>query len=137
MRISRGLIEDVAAWADDWLLHRQRTLRTPGLQFAIAHKGELIVSGAHGVADLSTGEVLREDHLFRIASHSKTFTATAILQLAEGPDASLRLDDPLGQHLSWLGDMEVGPSIADLTISDLLGHAGGVTRDGIDGDFWQ
>ncbi|HEV2360787.1 MAG TPA: serine hydrolase domain-containing protein, partial [Acidimicrobiales bacterium] len=137
MTISRRLMEDVAAWADRWLLHRQRTLRVPGLQFAIAHEGEVILSGAHGVADLSTGEALREDHLFRIASHSKTFTATAIFQLAEGPDARLRLDDPIGRHLGWLGDSEVGRGVAELTIGELLGHGGGVTRDGIDGDYWQ
>ena len=137
MTLSRGLMEDLATWADAWLLHRHRTLRIPGLQFAIAHEGETIGSGAHGCADLSTGAALREDHLFRVASHSKTFTATAILQRAEGPDAPIRLDDPLGRHLSWLGDSEVGREVAELRIGDLLGHGGGVTRDGTNGDHWQ
>jgi CubicO group peptidase (beta-lactamase class C family) len=137
MALSRELIDEVAGWADDWLLHRQRTLRIPGLQFAIAHDGEIVRSGAHGKADLSTGEELREDHLFRVASHSKTFTSTAIFQLAEGPDTPIRLDDKVGSHLGWLGDSEVGRGVAELTIGDLLGHGGGVTRDGIDGDHWQ
>jgi CubicO group peptidase (beta-lactamase class C family) len=137
MTLTRALVDDVAGWADDWLQHRQRTLRIPGLQFAIAHEGEIIRSGAHGHADVSTGAALGEDHLFRIASHSKTFTATAILQLTEEPDPPIRLDDPLRRHLSWLVDSEVGRQVADLTIGDLLGHGGGMTRDGRNGDHWQ
>lgn len=137
MSIDRRLLEDVAAWADGWLAHRQRTLRIPGVQFAIAHEGELVGSGAYGVADVLSGAPLTEDHLFRVASHSKSFTATAVMQLVEAADGPLRLDDPIGTHLGWLTESAVGADIAHTTIGDLLGHGGGVTRDGSDGDHWQ
>ena len=135
MTVSRHLMDDVAAWADGWLRHRQRTLQLPGVQFAIAHDGEVIASGAHGVADLETGEPLRTDHLFHIASHSKTFTATALLRLAEDPDSGLRLDDRLDAHLRAA---RTG-ALADLggrTVADLLAHGSGISRDGADGDYW-
>ncbi|WP_281268566.1 serine hydrolase [Deinococcus yavapaiensis] len=45
--------------------------------------GELAASFALGVANEATGQPLTPRHLFRIASHSKTFTATAIFQLVE------------------------------------------------------
>lgn len=135
MAITRGLVEDVAAWAGDWLGHRQRTLRIPGLQFAIAHQGSVVTAGAHGMADVGAGEELSDGHAFHIASHSKTFTATAILQLAETDPPSLRLDDRL---VRYLPASRAGLSrLADVTISDLLHHGSGMTRDGADGDYWQ
>jgi CubicO group peptidase (beta-lactamase class C family) len=133
--ITRQLVEDVAAWAGEWLGHRQRTLRIPGLQFAIAHQGTIVTTGAHGMADVGAGEALTTRHAFHIASHSKTFTATAILQLAETDPPALRLDDPLVRHLPA---SRAGLSqLAGLTITDLLHHGSGMTRDGADGDYWQ
>ena len=46
------------------------------------------------------GTPLTTEHRFRIASHSKTFTATAVVQLAE--QGRLRLDDTVGH---WLADL--------------------------------
>jgi len=135
MPISRELVEDLAAWAGEWLSHRQRTLRIPGLQFAIAHEGTIVMTGAHGMADVGSAEPLTDRHAFHIASHSKTFTATAILQLAEEDPPALRLDDPLSRYLPA---SHAGLSgIAGRTVADLLHHGSGINRDGIDGDYWQ
>jgi D-alanyl-D-alanine carboxypeptidase len=133
--IARELVHDLAAWAGAWLGRRQRSLRIPGLQFAIAHEGEIVRSGAHGVADLASGEALRGDHRFHVASHSKTFTATVILQLAERDPPSLRLDDPLGMYLP--SGRSGLARLARLTVTDLLHHGSGLVRDGCDGDYWQ
>jgi CubicO group peptidase (beta-lactamase class C family) len=137
MAVTRSLMEDVAAWADGWLAHRQQTLGIPGLQFAIAHEGSVLLSSAHGRADLTSGEALTSDHLFCIASHSKTFTATAIMQLADEPVPAVRLDDRLSSHLGWLVDDPATARLANLTVEELLCHGGGVIRDGTDGDCWQ
>jgi CubicO group peptidase (beta-lactamase class C family) len=137
MAVTRSLMEDVAAWADGWLAHRQQTLGIPGLQFAIAYEGSLLASSAYGRADLASGEALTSGHLFCIASHSKTFTATAIMQLADEPAPALRLDDRLSSHLGWLADDPATARLANLTVEELLCHGGGVIRDGTDGDCWQ
>jgi D-alanyl-D-alanine carboxypeptidase len=84
-----------------------------------------------GVADAVTGTPLTPAHLFHIASHSKTFTATAVLQLVEA--GRMRLDDPIGRHLP---ELEASP-IAKATVRELLGHQSGVVRDGEHADFWQ
>ena len=66
----------------DWVDLRRRMLRTPGVQVAVRVGGELLISGALGTADTERSLPLTTDHLFRIASHSKTFAATVVLRLA-------------------------------------------------------
>src|SRR5881392_687628 len=100
MTLSRQAVEDAAAYAADWVEYRRRTQLLPGVSFAIAHGGEIIAAHALGHADLERDVDLRIDHTFRIASHSKTFTATAVLLLAER--GALRLDDTVATHVDWL-----------------------------------
>ena len=124
-------VADAAAYFDRWLQFRVTADRIPGVQAAVLHDEDVVWSAAHGVADVSTGEPLTDHHLFRIASHSKTFTSTAVMQLVEG--GSLLLDDRVGERITELASSP----IAAVTIRELLSHAGGLVRDGWDGDFWQ
>lgn len=125
------VLRSVLPYIDSWLEYRAFKLRVPGIQAAVYFDGELQFSRAYGVADIETNEPLRTDHLFRIASHSKTFTATAILQLAEA--GRLRLDDTVGSFVPELAES----ALADVTVRELLEHGGGILRDGLDGDYWQ
>ncbi len=132
-------VRSAAAAADRWLAFRRRHLGLPGVQAAVALRGEVLLSCAHGVADTATGEPLRTDHLFRVASHSKTFTATAVLRLADA--GALSLEDPLGRWVPVLA--ERGSPLAGVPLRALLEHSGGVARDSVEGagggdaDFWQ
>ena len=74
--------------------------RVPESRWRSASGDELVLSAAVGVADASTGPPLTTGHLFRIASHSKTFTATAVLQLVEA--GRMRLDDAIADHVPEL-----------------------------------
>ena len=134
----REVVRQAARYADNWISLRARTQRIPGVQVAVAVAGDLMLSSAHGYARLpetnsggDSGEPLRTGHLFRIASHSKTFTATAVLQLVEA--GKLRLDDTVEQHVPALADSP----IADRTVAELLAHGGGVVRDSHEAGFWQ
>lgn len=118
-------------YVESWIRHRAWALRVPGVQFAVRFDGTVQLSGAYGVADIETGASLTTSHLFRVASHSKTFTATAIMQLAEA--GALRLDDLASAFVPALVDS----ALADVTVRDLLGHSAGIIRDGLDGDYWQ
>ncbi|MET0458603.1 MAG: serine hydrolase domain-containing protein [Ilumatobacteraceae bacterium] len=129
--VSRDAVVDAAAYIDSWLSFRQRFDRIPGVQAAILHEGDVVLSAAHGLADIESATPLTPDHRFRIASHSKTFTATAIMRLVE--QGRLRLDDPVAQ---WLGGLADTP-LAAVRVRELLAHGAGVVRDGWDGDFWQ
>ena len=116
---------------DRWLAYRVWHSRVPGAQVAIGRGGNLLFSRAYGYADLEARWPMRTGHLFRVASHSKTFTATLVLQLVE--QDRLGLDDRLTDHLPELADSEVG----GIRVRELLEHTAGVLRDGTDGDFWQ
>lgn len=129
--LQRDAVVDACRYFDSWVAFRRHAERIPGVQAAVLHGDEVLLSVAHGVSSTATGEPLRPDHLFRIASHSKTFTATAVMQLAER--GALRLDDTVGERVPDLASS----AIASVTLRELLAHGGGVIRDGHDGDFWQ
>lgn len=131
--LTRDLVESTAAYIDTWWAFRRRHHRLPGVQGAIGLAGDVLLSTAHGLADEASGTPMTTGHVFRVASHSKTFTATLVWQLHER--GVLRVDDPLRRWLAWLPS--VSAPVAALTLRELLGHTGGITRDGPDGDQWQ
>ncbi|GAB3601417.1 serine hydrolase domain-containing protein [Microbacterium tumbae] len=124
-------LASAAAYLPSLVEAQVRHYRAVGAQVAVRTEDGLIASFAVGAADASTGEPLRTDHLFRIASHSKTFTGTAILQLVEA--SRIRLDDAIGLHVPELD----GTGIGAATIRELLEHQSGIQRDGASADFWQ
>jgi CubicO group peptidase (beta-lactamase class C family) len=129
--LTAAAVRSAGDYWDRWLGFRQHFQRVPGVQAALWYSDGFALSTAHGLADVESGAALTTAHLFRIASHSKTFTATAVLRLVE--ESRLRLDDPVGAWLGWLNATPLG----DRTVRELLAHGGGVVRDGHDGDFWQ
>src|SRR3979490_523982 len=106
-----------------WLEFQLQASQRPGCVIAIAHRGKVVAEHAFGHADLATGEKLTPRHRFRIASHTKSFTAAGIMKLRE--QRKLRLDDPVGQYVKGLH-----PRIAETTIAQILSHSAGVVRDG-------
>ncbi|WP_380164399.1 serine hydrolase domain-containing protein [Jannaschia sp. R86511] len=131
--LTRDLVRRTAPYVDSWWAFRRRHHRVPGVQGALGLAGELLLSTAHGHADLEQGTALGTDHVFRVASHSKTFTATVVHQLAA--EGTLRLDDRLATWLPWTG--EVSAAVGAVTLRQLLNHSAGLVRDGADGDQWQ
>ncbi len=119
---------------DSWLELRYKWENIPGFTVAIAKDGKILFNKSYGLADVEKKEALTTDHIFHIASHSKTFTATAIMQLQE--KEKLRIDDAVVQHLPWLAK-HTDKRWKHVTIRQLLSHSAGVTRDGLDSDYWQ
>jgi CubicO group peptidase (beta-lactamase class C family) len=106
-----------------WLEFQLRASQRPGCIIAIAHRGKVVAEHAFGYANLVTGEKLTPRHRFRIASHSKSFTAAGIMKLRE--QRKLRLDDPVGQYVKGLH-----PRVAETSIAQILSHSAGLVRDG-------
>jgi D-alanyl-D-alanine carboxypeptidase len=73
----------------------------------------------------SGSRALDADTLFRVASITKTFTATAIVQLRD--QGKLRLDDPLVKHVPEFGAVTnpFGP-IEDVTLRRVASHSSGL-----------
>jgi CubicO group peptidase (beta-lactamase class C family) len=124
-------VREALAYYDDWLALKQRAERIPGVQAAVLTGDEIVFSNAYGHADLENDIALTDEHLFRIASISKTFTAVAVLQLVDA--GVLRLDDPASRWVEYLA----GSPLAAVTVRELLSHTGGVTGNGDDADFFM
>ena len=120
-------LHEAIDYVERWLTFRRERKNLPGLVFAVRYRDEVLVSKALGFAQLEPAVPMTTRHAFRIASHSKTFTATAIMQLVE--QDKVRLDDRVSAHLPWL--------TSTVTVRQLLNHAGGIIRDGVDADFWR
>jgi D-alanyl-D-alanine carboxypeptidase len=112
-----------------WLEYQMLATEQPGCVVAVAHKGKVVLERAFGHADVKLGTALTTRHRFRVASHSKTFTAAAILKLREA--GAVGLDDPVGRHVKGLH-----PAVAAATIGQLLSHTAGLVRDGSDSGQW-
>src|SRR6202789_898176 len=118
-------LQSATGYTRGWIEFQIRAAQQPGCIVAIAHRGKVVAEHAFGHANLATGEKLTHRHRFRIASHSKSFTAAAIMKLRER--RQLRLDDPVGQYVQGLH-----PQVAETTIAQVLSHSAGLTRDGAD-----
>lgn len=90
-----------------------------GLSVAVARGDELIVDRGYGIADLEWNAPVDASTIFRIGSTTKTFTAAAILRLAE--QGKLGLDEPLSRYVP---EFDTGGRV--VTIRQLLNHTSGI-----------
>ncbi|MDR0420566.1 MAG: beta-lactamase family protein [Prevotellaceae bacterium] len=70
-----------------------------GLAVAVVNENKLVYSNEFGCKNMETQEQISKDDLFRIASISKTFTSTAIMQLYE--QGKFNLDDDISDALGY------------------------------------
>lgn len=123
-------LKPALTYIPQWLGYQMRLTQQPGCSVAIAYKGRIVLEAAFGHADLDAGEKLTSRHRFRVASHSKSFTAAGIMKLREM--GRVRLDDTAGHYVEGLH-----PKIAAATIAQLLSHSAGIFRDGLDSAYWS
>lgn len=77
--LSTSRLNSIATAVQDYMTDHN----LPGLSLAIAREGRLVYARGFGYADTSDGEVADPLHRWRIASVSKTVTATAALRALE------------------------------------------------------
>ena len=100
----------------------------PAVAAGIVAGGSLAWFAGQGWSDLDRGTPPTERSLSRVASVTKTFTATAILQMRDR--GLLSLDDPLERHLpEFAAVRETGGRRADVTIRRLLTHRSGLVTE--------
>ena len=112
-----------SAWLEGQMLERG----LPGVAVGVVADQELVWAAGFGFADSAARIPMTPQTRFRMASHSKLFTATAVMQLRE--QGKLRLDDPVSKYLPWF---TVKPSASDdplITIEELLTHSSGLPRE--------
>jgi CubicO group peptidase (beta-lactamase class C family) len=99
-----------------------RRSECPGLAVGVVKDQELVYAKGFGVTNIETGEEVTPRTLFHMASITKPFVATSIVQLFE--QDKLSLDDRIVEHLPYfeLNDERY----ATLTIRQFLSHSSGM-----------
>ena len=137
VRGASGLAEDadvlgaerlLSAWMDGQLAYRG----LPGVVVGVVSDQDLVWAKGFGFADVGAKLPMTPATKFRMASHSKLFTAIAIMQLRE--EGKLRLDDPVAKYLPWFKARPAGDDDGPITIEQLLSHSSGLQREA--GDHW-
>ena len=99
--------------------------QVPALSIAVWHQNTLY-QAASGILNVETGVEATPDSIFQIASITKVFTASLIMQLVE--EGKVDLDKPVKQYLRdfQLGDAHLSETI---TLAQLLDHSSGIPGD--------
>lgn len=117
-----GLKDDDSASSDDsarsHLDMLVRSGRVPGLQYVVVGPDGILFEQVGGWADLARHRPMTFQTAMMAYSMSKTVTAAAVLQLAEG--RKVNLDDPIDRYLDFQ------PYGADVTVRELLAHTSGI-----------
>lgn len=105
-----------------------RQNRLPGAALGVIYDGRVAWFGGIGFADAAERRAPESTTLYRIASITKTFTGTAIMQLRD--EGRLHLDDPAVTYLPELrGAASPFGAIETLTIRRMLSHESGLQGD--------
>ncbi|WP_406208081.1 beta-lactamase family protein [Kitasatospora sp. NBC_01560] len=99
----------------------------PGVSVGIWLPGKGRYVRSFGVADKKTGAPMTEDLFVRIGSETKTFTATALLELVD--DGLVGLDDPISKYVSGV------PNGDRITLRNLAEMRSGLFPYSSDPDF--
>ena len=94
----------------------------PGVAVAVVKGGKLAYARGFGVRNVDSGEAVSTRSLFHMASVTKTFVATAVMQLWE--QGKISLDAPVVSYLPYfrLDDARY----KDITIARMLNHTSGM-----------
>jgi CubicO group peptidase (beta-lactamase class C family) len=107
--------------------------RLYGAAAGVVHGDALAWSGGTGFASVADRQPAGPDVLYRIASITKTFTGTAIMQLRDA--GALDLDDPAMKWIPELSDSASPATIGAVTIRRLLSHESGLVSEPPGTDF--
>jgi N-acyl-D-amino-acid deacylase len=125
-------VEDPRLAAFDRMMIRfMEEHKIPGAALAVSKDGRLVYARGFGYADVDAKTSVQPAALFRIASVTKPFTATAVLHLVDR--GKLHLDDRPFELLGLKPHLEKGaridPRLNRITVRELLNHTGGFDRD--------
>lgn len=108
----------------------QKDLLLDSMQGSIAitvfHKNDLLWSNAFGNADRAMHLVADTSSIFRIASLTKSFTATLLMKLVE--QGTIKLDDPVEMYVPEIKQMPGYSSVHSITLRQLATHTAGLER---------
>jgi CubicO group peptidase (beta-lactamase class C family) len=135
MVVARGVAQAPSGAWDEALADLARELSRDvaadglgGITAGVVVGRDLVWAQGFGWADRDRKVPAGVGTIYRVGSISKSFTAVALLQLAE--KGFLGLDDPVAEVLQELGELRERPAEADLiTFRHLASHTAGLIRE--------
>ena len=100
-------------------LHKHFPADEPGVTLIVAQGDKILFKGAAGMANLELGIPMDANHILRIGSITKQFTAVSILMLQE--QGKLDVQDPITKYLP-----DYPTHDKKITIEHLLTHTSGI-----------
>ncbi len=114
--------QELEAFLDKFFAQKMAELHIPGVAISVVKDGKSFFSKGYGYANLEKKVPVDPDKtLFRLASVSKLFATTAVMQLAE--QGKINLHDDVNQYLASFQLQENYP--ASVTFDNLLTHTAG------------
>ncbi len=110
-----------------WIDAQMEFRELPGMSIGIVYDQELIYAKGFGYSNLEQKTSATPQTVYRIASITKTFTATALMQLRD--EGKLSLDDPIKKYLPWFSIKNSFPDAPEITIRQLITHTSGLPRE--------
>jgi D-alanyl-D-alanine carboxypeptidase len=106
-----------------------KSQRLPGIAVGIVRDQQLAWTTGLGSADIKSDRTPDDATLFRCGSITKTFTATAIMQLRD--EGRLFLDDPIVRYIPEFKSVHIKVGrLEDVTLRRLLSHHSGLMGEG-------
>ena len=124
--LSQETFKDVEKYIVSQLIEN----KIPGIVCCVVKEDRMIWSGAYGWANIEKGIPMSIDGIMNIASISKTFTATAVMQLWE--KELIQLDSDINLYLPFPVRNPHHPELP-ITVFQLLTHTSSI----VDGDHYD
>ena len=127
---------DVAAaerFFSTWMQGQLAYRNLPGIAVGVVQDQKLVWAQGFGFADVAAKTPMTPETKFRMASHSKLFTATAVMQLRDA--GKIHLDDTVATYLPWFQIRTANANDPAITIEELLTHSAGLPREA--GSHWS
>jgi CubicO group peptidase (beta-lactamase class C family) len=125
-------IQDRLKFLEAWLENQRAYHGNVGTSISIFSKTETLYANGFGYANIESKARANSNTRYRVASITKLFTTTAIMQLVE--KGKLDINKTVKEYIPWFAF----PSEKDLnlvTVKNLLNHTSGIPRES-DNPYW-
>jgi len=126
----REAIHLMEVWVDAERAYKE----IPGIAMGFVYDQQLVWSQGFGYADPEQQTATTPQTIHSICSISKLFTSIGVMQQRDA--GRLRLDDAVGDHLSWFNIRDKYPDAPPVTIEGILTHSSGLPRES-DYPYWS
>jgi CubicO group peptidase (beta-lactamase class C family) len=110
------------------LAHELEDRQIPGMSVGVVFDKEQIWKRGYGTANIEKGIAPDENTVYRVASITKLFTATMLMQLRDA--GKLQLDDKLADYLPAFAIKSGFTDAKSPTFRQIVSHSSGLPREG-------